>query len=234
VPGRARDDGSLRLALLTAAAAVALQTTVHLLDVYALDERYPSLDASSDRGFAAAAVVAAGAAAALAALALGFRSRRRRDTILLGFLAVILGFLAFDRVAGLHDRLAGPVASALGLPRVAGWPTPAILAPILVPVAIILWTGIAGRSSQRAARAGIVLLGVALALRPIALALTLTSGRPEGFAHQLGIAAKQGLELGGWVVLAVALVTTAARTGAVPRGSARLSARTAPARSAGR
>jgi hypothetical protein len=230
----ARDEGSLRVALLTAAVAVALQTTLHLLDVFALDERFPSLDASSDHGVAAASVVVAGAAAAVASLALAVRSRRRRDEILLAFLAVTLGFLAFDRVAGLHDRLAGRVASALDLPHVAGWPTPVVLAPILAPAALILWTGIAGRSSQRAARAGIVLLGLALALRPIALALTLTSGRPDGVAHQLGIAAKQGLELGGWVVLAVALLTTAGRAGRVRNGAPRLSARTAPARPAGR
>jgi hypothetical protein len=121
------------------------------------------------------------------------------------------------------------------LPHVAGWPTPVVLAPILAPAAVILWSGIAGRSSQRAARAGIVLLGLALALRPIALALTLTSGRlPDGTAHQLGVAAKQGLELGGWVVLAAALVTTAARPRGIPEGASTLSARTAPARSAGR
>jgi hypothetical protein len=234
VHGGARDDGSLRVALLTAVVAVAVQTAVHLLDVYALDERFPSLDASSDHGVAAAAVVVAGGAAALAALTLGITSGRRRDTILLGFLAATLGLLALDRVAGLHDRLAGRVATALDLPHVAGWPTPVVLAPILAPAALILWTGIAGRSSQRAARAGIVLLGLALALRPIALALTLTSGRPDGVAHQLGVAAKQGLELGGWVVLAVALVTTAARSRGVSEGAAALSARTAPARSAGR
>jgi hypothetical protein len=231
--GGARDEGSLRFALLTAAAAVALQTVLHLLDVFALDERFTSLDASSDHGVAAAATVVAGGAAALAALMLGLRSRRRRDAILLVVLAATLGFLAVDRVAGLHDRLAGRVASVLGLPHVAGWPTPVVLAPILAPAALILWSGIAGRTSQRAARAGIILLGLALALRPIALALTLTSGRlPEGTAHQLGVTAKQGLELGGWVVLAVALVTTAAGAGAAPR--TRATARTAPARSAGR
>jgi hypothetical protein len=86
-----------------------------------------------------------------------------------------------------------------------------VYAPLLVPAALILWSGIAGMSSRRTARAGILLLGLALALRPIALVCRLVFGHLQhGATYEIAVAMKQGLELGGWVVIAAALLAAVA------------------------
>jgi hypothetical protein len=205
------DDRSLHRALLVAALAVGAQTTLHLVNVFALGGEFESFDAGSDHGLSAAAMVVTGGLAALAAFILSLRHRTRIDGLLLAGLAVALGFLAVDRVTGLHDRLADWLASIVDLPRVGAWPTPLVYAPLLGPAALILWSGVAGGPSRRIARAGILVLGLALALRPVALVARLLFGRmPHGTAYEIAVAAKQGLELGGWVLIAAGLVAAVA------------------------
>jgi hypothetical protein len=203
----------LRGAILVALAAVTAQTTLHLVDVLVLHGRFESFDAGSDRGLGAAATIVAGLAAALSALVLSLRSPNRTEANLLRFLAVGLGFLAIDRVAALHDRLAYELASLVGLPDVAAWPTPIVYGPLLLPAAYILWRRVR-RSVQTTARAGIILLGLALALLPLALGAKLFfGGVPRGIPRDLAIATKQGLELGGWVLIAAALLWAATANG---------------------
>jgi hypothetical protein len=94
----------------------------------------------------------------------------------------------------------------------------------LVPATLILWIGVAGRSSRRTARAGIVVLGLALALRVVALAVKLIFGHlPQGKAQEVAVAAKQGFELGGWILIAAALLAAV-----VASGSARARAKPEP------
>jgi hypothetical protein len=208
---RPRDDRSLRRALLVAAVAVGAQTTLHLVDVFALGGTFKSFDADSDHGLAAAAMVVACGSAALAALMLSLGQRGRRDAVVLAALALALGFLAIDRITGLHDRPAYWLASVVDLPRVGAWPTPLVYAPLLGPAALILWTGVAGRASRRTARAGVVVLGLALALRVVALAAELVFGHlSHDSTKQVALAAKQGLQLGGWVLIAGALLAAVA------------------------
>jgi hypothetical protein len=210
----APDDRSLRRALVVAAVAVGAQTMVHVVDMFALGGRVGAFDAGSDHGLAAAAMVVAGGSAALAAFALSLRARTRRDSVLLAALALALGFLAIDRVTGLHDRPAYWLASVIDLPRVGAWPTPLVYAPLLLPAALILWTGVAGRPSRPTARAGIVVLGLALGVRVVALAAKLVFGHlPHGRAQEVAVAAKQGLELGGWILIAAALLAAVAASG---------------------
>ena len=207
----APDDRSLHRALLVATLAVGAQTTLHLVGLFALGGDFEPFDVGSDHGLAAAAMVVAGGSAALAALALSLRHRARIEALLLAGLAVALAFFAVDRVTGWHDRLAYGLASVVDLPRVGAWPTPLVYAPLLGPAALILWSGVAGRSSQRTARAGIILLGLALALRPIALVSRLVFGHlRHGTAYEIAVATKQGLELGGWVLIAGALLAAVA------------------------
>lgn len=207
---RPLDNRLPRGAIVVAAMAVAIQTTLHLLDVLVLQGRFPSFDAGSDRGLGAAATVIAGATAAFSALLMSFRSRSRREAWLLAFLAAGLGFLAVDRVAALHDRLGHELASHAGLPDVASWPTPIVYGPLLVPAAVIIWRGVAGGAIRVTGRAGIILLGLALAVLPLALGAELfLGGVPRGAPRDVAIAAKQGLELGGWVLVAAALLRAA-------------------------
>src|SRR4051812_10508332 len=121
MPSQPREDRSLHHALLTAVLAVGAQTTLHLVNVLALSGSFESFDAASDHGLAAAAMVVAGGSAAVAALTLSLRRRTPRDALLLGALAVALGFLAVDRVTGLHDRPAYWLASVVDLPGVGAW-----------------------------------------------------------------------------------------------------------------
>lgn len=212
----------LRFALVAAVCAAAVQTGLHLGGVWLLDGRFASLDAGSDRGIGGSAVVVAGEIAALGALVACVRARTRADALRLGFLAAALGFLGIDRVAALHDRIAYGLADRANLPHAAAWPTLIVYAPLLLPSAWILWFALPGDVGTRTARAGIVCLGCALAILPVALVVDLVHGSlPHGAIRDIAIAAKEGFALAGWVLVAAALVATAGVTAARPAGATR-------------
>jgi hypothetical protein len=214
---RSTGDTMLRRGLVLALGATLVQTALHLFGVWELDARHPSLDAGSDHGLGAAAVVVASEVGALAALVACARARTRGDAVRLGFLACALGFLGVDRVAALHDRLAYGAAERAGLPHASAWATAVVYAPLLLPAAWILWFALPDGAGIPAARAGVIALGVALSFLPVALAVHLATGRLPETLREVGLAGKQGFELAGWVLVATALAATAESAAATRR-----------------
>jgi hypothetical protein len=202
-------DRVLRRALVVAAVAAVVQTLLHLTGAWLVDGPQPALDAGSDHGLGASAVVAAGLAAALAALVACARAGSRADALRLAFLACALGFLAIDRVAALHDDLAFGFADRAGLPHASAWATLIVYAPLLFPAAWILWFRLPGEVGVPTARAGIVALGAALAFLPAALVFHLIHGSLPPTLREAGVAGKQAFELAGWVLVAAGLAATA-------------------------
>jgi hypothetical protein len=210
-----RADSSLRWGFIAAVTAVAAQGSAHLAaGLLSGTAHVGLLDSASNNGLVAAATVSAGAAAAVAAATAGLRHRERRDRARIVALALLLCFLAVDRVTSLHDRLGYAFADVIHLPHVDAWPTPLVYAPLLAPAAWILWRGTAFPATRKTARAGVALFALSLAMRPLALGVVLASGRsPHGTAREVVVAIQEGLALGGWMFVAAALLA-GARLGA--------------------
>jgi hypothetical protein len=185
-----------------AVVAVTLQTATHLVNALVLDRRRRWLDAAVDASvFGRANTVAIGLCALFAAVgaALGARKARR----LLLSLALLL--LAIDDATGLHDRIRD-------LPR-----TPALAAAVgfalLLGLVLVLLT-VEARQAPSAARrllaAGLLALGVAVLVRVVGAAADVGRGIGET-KKALGVAAEQGLDLGGWFLVAAGLAASLAR-----------------------
>jgi hypothetical protein len=189
-----------------AAAAAAADVGLHLLDTLVLDGSVPLLDASSDVGLDATVSAAAASVAALAAATSAWRSPQGRRRALV--VAAVFGFLAVDMVTGLHERLSAVATTIAAAPSPTDdWPTPVLYAPLFAITAVALWR-YPGRG-MRSARAAVLVLGGALALRPVAAAATLHwHYRPDGALREVVVGLQQGLELAGWLLVASAAVVT--------------------------
>ena len=177
---------------------VALQTATHLVNALVLDERRRWLDAAVDASvFGRANTVAIVLCALFAAVgaALGARKARR----LLLSLALLL--LAVDDATGLHDRIRD-------LPRTAELAA-AVAFALLLGLVLVLLT-LEARHAPAAARrllaAGLVALGLAVAVRIVGAAANVGQGIGET-KKAVGVAAEQGLDLGGWFLVAAGLAS---------------------------
>jgi hypothetical protein len=193
----------VRLALV----AVVVQSVVHLGNEFLLDDRVQGFDADVEgNSFTWASSVATFTVALAAALhAAAFESHRRE----FGLLAVIAAWFSLDDVAIIHERAALKVGEdVLGLPDYAAvrlWLIAYL--PLLLLVGLVLWR-LADESPPPADRAVRLGLGLLVASIPVEIAGLGTrrladdgTDLPEDFR----IVLEEGLELGGWIVLAAAL-----------------------------
>lgn len=177
---------------------VALQTATHLVNALVLDRRRRWLDAAVDAsvfGRANTAAIGLCALCAAAGATLGARTARR----LLLSLALLL--LAVDDATGLHDRIRS-------LPRSFELAVAVAFALLLGFVLGLLM--VEARQAPAAARrllvAGLLALGLAVAVRIVGAAADVGRGMGET-KKALGVAAEQGLDLGGWFLVAAGLAS---------------------------
>lgn len=212
LPGYAGDDllaeRILAAALWIAIAAVALQTLVDAVAVWALDRRYEVLLADSDESVFAWASVSATFAAAAGAFLLSLAAPERRH--LLWFVAAVAAFLSLDDFIRIHERLGDLADRAESLeawePGRLLWPV--IFFPLLAGLFLALWS-LARRLAvgpRRSIRVGLALLALAVLLE-VASAGILRAGYDRGTVpYELEVIAEEGAELAGWILVAGGLL----------------------------
>lgn len=193
----------VRVALL----AVVIQTTAHLVNEFLLDDRVQGLDADVEgTSFTWASSVATFAVAWAAALHAAAFERSRREFALLSAIAL---WFSLDDVAIIHERLALKLGEdILGLPDYAAVRLWLVLyLPLLLLVGLVLWR-LAQESPPPTGRAVRLGLGLLVASIPVEIAGLVTrrlAERGTDVPEDLRVALEEGLELGGWIVLAAAL-----------------------------
>lgn len=194
----------LKAAAAFAVVAVAVQTLSELVNALALDYRYYGLDADVENNFWSWASTSVAFACAFVALVLAIVNRAW--ALPCGALAVFLGYLSLDDGYKLHERIGSRIAEALGLGEFGD----RLLQPVFVlPVAaaafvLLVWIGRrAAPEPRRWLYGALSLLGVALVAEFIARAAELD---PPQTANAIEVAIEEGLELGGWIIIAATLV----------------------------
>lgn len=179
-----------------------MQTAVYLTNELVLDTRFHQLDAAADGTLFAWANTLAIVSVAVMVVAAGASGVMRPSRSAL--LGLGLGLLAVDDATGAHDRMRGFRMSALpGPPRTAEAVALAAFALLLAIVFVLLWAE-SGRAPVRAKammRAGLVALAFAVVTRLVGAAF----GRHETYddvVRAVGVAVEQGLDLGGWLLVA--------------------------------
>jgi hypothetical protein len=191
---------TLRAAWLLAGLAVAVQTAAYLVDELVLGGRYRALDAAVDASpFGRAETIAVGATALVAAVGAARRvgGRKRR-----ALLAAALGFLALDDALGLHDRIRA-------LPTPANAATGVLFGSLLALVLALL---LVERARAPIVAHGILVGGLVALVAAVGVRLAgafVTGETTVGdTVRVLGVAAEQGLDLGGWILLAAGLAAS--------------------------
>ena len=195
----------VRIGIAVAVLAVAVQTTAHLGNEFLLDDRVQGLDADVEgNAFTWASSVATFAVGLMAALhAAAFETRRREFSAL----AAITVWFSLDDVAIIHERAALELGEdVLGLPDYAAVRLWLVLyLPLLLVAGLLLWR-IAQAAASPADRA--VLLGLALLVASVPVEFIGVITRrinEEGALEAVRIAIEEGLELGGWILVAAGL-----------------------------
>jgi hypothetical protein len=193
--------------------AAVMQGAVHLVHVFVLDGRYGALlDAESNRSIFDVVSVVAETCACAASLMLARARPPERHRFLA--LAGLLAFVTLDDAAGLHNRV--------------GVDWPLILFPVLGCTFLLLWSTLDQRRSRACIRAGLLLLATSVLLgRAAAPMLTAFGWTPGIWLYEIKVVIKQGVELGGWILIAGTLVVAAAIPNvrrAPPRVASRLTA----------
>ena len=200
-------DRVLALGIRLALFAVSFQTVAHLVNEFVLDGDVRNFDADAEFAMFAwagsIAIFAAGLGAALVALL-------ERRQLLFG-VAAVLAFLSLDEIVQIHEQLALKLTSGLGLPDYVGVRLWLVLyAPLLLLLALALW-----RLAQdlrvdvrRALVAGLGALVVAVGLEAVGLPTKWLDDRGVEWPDVLRIAAEEAAELGGWLLVASALLAT--------------------------
>ncbi len=212
-------DRLLRAGLLLAVAGVAFQTIVHLVNLFAFDDRYYHLDLSAEHTVFswvnAVAIFAAACGALLHAMDPATRGRWR-----FGLLAALLAHLSLDEFFEIHERLGEWVAGWLDLPETVGvriW----LLAylPVLAAAALLLfWSArTAPPKPRRFQLAGLALLVAAALSEGLGIFTKLLEDEGWGKPHRMRAALEEGLELGGWIVLAAGILAAFYAQRAEPR-----------------
>lgn len=196
------------LGLLLAAVAVSVQTVAHLVDFWAFDLEVELIRAESDTSvFAWASIVTTFTAAVGAVLlwAVGFGRSRR-----LALLAAAVAFLSLDDMVQVHERVSEHVTD-IGAPE--SWHLArlfwvVVLLPILVGTFALLWDLHRTLPSRygRLVLIGAGLLVVAIGLEAVSPALFWLDFDHGDFIYELEVVLEEGAELGGWAVIASALV----------------------------
>lgn len=184
---------------------VALQTVAHLANTFG-----PELDALDVHAegtiFSALAAVTITALAGLCVLA------GRRGAVELAparVLAGLLGFLAVDEFFVVHERVGDGAVRLLGLSE--GWDSvlwPLLYLPLLgvVFLQFLAFSRLAPREVGGLAVIGLRLLVAAVLLEAVSAPFS-TPATYGGLVHAFEGAVEEGLELGGWGLLVVALLT---------------------------
>jgi hypothetical protein len=188
----------MRRYLLPAAVALGAVAATHL-GSWAAGAHTRVLDARSAWSwshFAATAAFAAGAAVCAVNAVRTAGMPRRRWWVIAG---VVFAILFADGATRAHDHLAH-------------WAL--VLLPMLVVLGGALLLATAGDAVAPAVVAGLALLATSFVVHATGPHLVKAAGwPPDGFAYQVKVALKEGLELAGWVVVLIALLTVAGRQG---------------------
>jgi hypothetical protein len=214
-------DLPARAGVVVAAAAVLTQTVAHLVNGFVFDLDIWNLRADVDANvWAWASSVAMFACAAALLLLAALRPASARLYL---FLAAATAFLSADDIGQIHEEIA-VVARRLypGLGEDTSemiWPV--VYLPLLVATVVGL-VRVLGRESDAARRVGFVglpVLGVAVVVDGV---WPLFHGDDEAISTPdlLVDALEEGLELGGWILVASALAAVALRAAARPDAGA--------------
>jgi hypothetical protein len=187
-----------------ACAAVALQTLVYLVDIYAFDRSIALFDLD-EGGLVTWASSCATFAVAMAAFLLGFVDPRRRASATGA--AVAAAYLSFDDAVIIHEDLGLEIAEALGLSSSYAqviWP--ALYFPLVAALMVLLVRlGRATPEAFRLVRLGLGLLIAAIALNMAGIVLDFADVDKASFAWTVEIVLEEGLELAGWILVATGL-----------------------------
>lgn len=196
----------LRLALV----AAIVQTTAHLTNEFLLDDRVQGLDADLEGTvFTWASSVATFVVAFAAFLhAAAFEVHRSAFAVL----AAITLWFSLDDVAVIHERLALKLGEdVLNLPDYAAVRLWLILyLPLLLLAGALLWqlAKELGPQMGRALRLGLALLVASIPVEIVGLVTRRIAEHGTEVPENFRVAAEEGLELSGWIVVAAAMTAT--------------------------
>ena len=200
-------DRLLRAGVVLALVGVGVQTVLHLLNLFVLDDRYFHLDVSNEQtAFSWASTVATFAAACAALLLAARPGTQGRGRFAL--LALLLAHLSLDDFVEVHERLGEWTEDALDLPEAVGvriWVL--VYLPVLAAAALLLlWSALnAPPQPRRYQLAGIGLLVAATFTEGIGVLTKLLEEHGWDWPHRVRAAVEEGFELGGWIILASGL-----------------------------
>ena len=208
----------VRVGVVLTVLAVLVQSAVHLVNLVAFDLEVRLLNVDADSSvFTFASVVATSLAAAMAAL---LAALRPRQAVLLLGLAAALAFLSLDDAARIHERVSelktelGPITHFSRI----FWPL--VYFPLLAAVVVGLLAVARGMrpALRRLLVIGLGLLAAAIFLE-MASPLLFELGYDHGdLGYELEAVIEEGAELGGWMLIALALAATVCT--ATPGGAA--------------
>jgi len=184
-------DRFTRLGIGVTIVVVLAGAVAQLISYRFFGQRIQALDARSDGGVVGAIGDVALAAAAVAAWILAARVRSARLVPVV--LAVLLTFLAADKVVGLHDDIPHWLAFYL----------PVLLATFICLVAV----GRGPAGMDRLIGTGLALLAFSFLLHLFGerLLLGLGAGNTTGLAYELKAVVKHGTEVAGYLLIALGL-----------------------------
>ncbi len=190
-----------------AVAAVVVQSAAHLIDLVAFDLSVNLINVDSDTSvFSWASVVTVGAAAVIVLLmAASLAANRGRLLLLSGLLA----FFSLDDAVEIHERISSQASRFLDFPHSSRLFWPLVFLPLLATAFALLWS-LARRShpsAGRTIRLGLLLLVGAVMLEA-ASPLLFTAWNHGDLPYELEVVVEEGLELGGWILIAGGLATT--------------------------
>lgn len=198
------DDPTTRLLAVgfgLAVIAVGGQTLIDLVNAFVFDNRYDPLNVDVEGNAFTWASASATFGAAFASLVHGVVSAESRRLFLV--LASLLAFLSLDDVAQIHERIGWRVQRGFDLPEAIGARAFVfVYLPLLAVVALLLWR-VGSRAEQRVRRTivlGFALLAAAIALEPVG-----ATWKFDSSPDRVEAAIEEGLELGGWILVASAL-----------------------------
>ena len=187
---------------------VAAQTAIYLLDTLLAEHEPHLLDADGDFSIWAWGSASTVFVGALASVMLGLTVTRGRVGAYFG-VAAIMAFLSLDETVGVHERITNDLPALLGVPvyysRVI-WP--AVYLPLLATLAVLLLVTsrrLAARPA-RLVRLGLLLLAVAVAAELASTALVADGQTGRSVPYAVEVAVEEACELGGWILIATALM----------------------------
>ena len=196
----------VRGAAALAVAAAVVQAVVHLANLALFDLSVNLLNVDSDTSaFGWASVVTEGSTAAIVVLIAASMPRRRGRVL---FLSGLLAFLSLDDAVEIHERLSAEAGRFLDFPHSSRLFWPMVYFPLLAATFMLLWSLVrhALPQAQRVVRLGLLLLVAAVALEA-ASPLVMVGWDHGDVPYELQAVVEEGLELGGWVLIAAGVGT---------------------------